>query len=144
MRLPLHKSITTHSQYWHSGMCCYFYSLFITEFICFMYKIINKVTFIVNDIINAYIKKSKKLINTTSLSDNQSYRSVVATHIYYYVHFLCHSIYHTLYNKSRKRKQIFVEYFLVNNFILKSMKKYVYSFLLYVGIEKNGKICYSN
>ena len=24
MRLPLHIVITTHSQYWHSGMCCYF------------------------------------------------------------------------------------------------------------------------
>lgn len=24
MRLPLHIVITTHSQYWHRGMCCYF------------------------------------------------------------------------------------------------------------------------
>lgn len=39
-----------------------------------MYKIVNKVTFIVADIINAYIKKSIKLINTTSLSDNKCYR----------------------------------------------------------------------
>ena len=142
MRLPLHKSITTHSQYWHRGMCCYFYSLFITEFICFMYKIINKVTFIVDDIINAYIKKSIKLINTTSLSDNQSYRSVVATHIYYYVHFLCHSIYHTLYNKSRKKKQIFAKT-LVRKFILNAIERVVIIFI-YVGIEKNVKICYSN
>ena len=74
MRLPLHKSITTHSQYWHSGMCCYFYSLFIIEFIYFMYKIVNKATFIVDDTIKAYIKKSIKLINTTSLSDNKSYQ----------------------------------------------------------------------
>ena len=89
MRLPLHKSITTHSQYWHSGMCCYFYSLSIIEFTYFMYKIVNKVTFIVADTIKAYIKKSIKLINTTSLSDNKSYLSAVATHIYYNVHFLC-------------------------------------------------------
>ena len=74
MRLPLHKSITTHSQYWHSGMCCYFYSLSIIEFTYFMYKIVNKVTFIVADTIKAYIKKSIKPINTTSLSDNKSYR----------------------------------------------------------------------
>ena len=39
-----------------------------------MYKIVNKVTFTVADTIKAYIKKSIKLINTTSLSDNKSYR----------------------------------------------------------------------
>ena len=72
MRLPLHKSITTHSQYWHSGMCCYFYSLSIIEFTYFMYKIVNKVTFTVADTIKAYIKKSIKLINTTSLSMSAS------------------------------------------------------------------------
>ena len=74
MRLPLHKSITTHSQYWHSGMCCYFYSLSIIEFTYCMYIIVNKATFITADTIKAYIKKSIKLINTTSLSDNKSYR----------------------------------------------------------------------
>ena len=74
MRLPLHKSITTHSQYWHSGMCCYFYSLSIIEFTYFMYKIVNKVTFTVADTIKTYIRKSIKLINTTSLSDNKSYQ----------------------------------------------------------------------
>ena len=73
MRLPLHIVITTHSQYWHSGMCCYFYSLFSAELTYFMYRIVNKVTFIVDDTIKVYNKKSIKLINTTSLSDNQSY-----------------------------------------------------------------------
>ena len=38
-----------------------------------MYKIVNKVTFIVVDTITAYIRKSIKPINTTSLSDNVSY-----------------------------------------------------------------------
>ena len=75
MRLPLHKSITTHSQYRHRGMCCYFYSLFTNEFTYFMYKIVNKVTFIVADTIKVYIKKGIKLINTTSLSDNKSYQA---------------------------------------------------------------------
>jgi len=51
-----------------------FYSLSIVEFTYFMYKIVNKATFIVDDTIKAYIKKSIKLINTTSLSDNKSYR----------------------------------------------------------------------
>lgn len=51
----------------------FFYSLFIVEFTYFMYKIVNKATFIVVDTIKAQIKKSIKLINTTSLSDNQSY-----------------------------------------------------------------------
>ena len=74
MRLPLHIVITPHSPYWHSGMCCYFYPLSIIEFTYFMYKIVNKVTFIVVDTIKAYIKNSIKLINTTSLSDNKSYR----------------------------------------------------------------------
>ena len=73
MRLPLHKSITTHSQYWHRGMCCYFYSLFITEFTYCMYIIVNKATFIVVEAIKAIIKKSINPINTTSLSDNKSY-----------------------------------------------------------------------
>ena len=74
MRLPLHKNIATHSQYWHSGMCCYFYSLSIIEFTYFMYKIVNKVTFIVVEAIKAINKNSIKLINPTSLSDNKSYR----------------------------------------------------------------------
>ena len=39
-----------------------------------MYKIANKVTFIVVEVIKAIIKNSIKLINTTSLSDNKSYR----------------------------------------------------------------------
>ena len=38
-----------------------------------MYKIVNKVTFIVVDTIIAYIRKSIKPINTTSLSDNVCY-----------------------------------------------------------------------
>lgn len=38
-----------------------------------MYKIVNKATFITDDTIKEYIKKSIKLINTTSLSDNKSY-----------------------------------------------------------------------
>ena len=66
-----------------------FYSLSIIEFTYFMYKIVNKVTFMVSDTIKVIIKINIKLINTTSLSDNQSYLSAVATHIYYNVHFLC-------------------------------------------------------
>ena len=54
-----------------------------------MYKIINKVTFIVVEAIKAIIKNSIKPINTTSLPDNKSYLSAVATHVYYNVHFLC-------------------------------------------------------
>ena len=73
MRLPLHIVITTHSQYWHRGMCCYFYSLFIIEFTYCMYIIVNKATFIVVEAIKAIIKKSINPINTTSLSDNRSY-----------------------------------------------------------------------
>ena len=61
-----------------------------------MYKIANKVTFIVVEVIKAIIKNSIKLINTTSLSDNQSYLSAVATHIYYNVHFLCLIVYHII------------------------------------------------
>ena len=53
-----------------------------------MYKIVNKATFIVAEAIKAIIKVSIKLINTTSLSDNKSYLSAVATHFYYNVHFL--------------------------------------------------------
>ena len=40
-------------------MCCYFYFLSIVEFTYFMYKIVNKVTFIVADTIKAYIKKNR-------------------------------------------------------------------------------------
>ena len=78
-------------------MCCYFYSLSIIEFTYFMYKIANKVTFIVVEVIKAIIKNSIKLINTTSLSDNKSYLSAVATHIYYNVHFLRLIVYHIIY-----------------------------------------------
>lgn len=74
MRLPLHIVITTHSQYWHRENVLLFYSLFISEFTYFMYKTVNKVTFIVVEATRAIIKKSTKLINTTSLSDNKSYR----------------------------------------------------------------------
>ena len=74
MRLPLHIVITTHSQFGREQNVLLFYSLFIIEFTYCMYIIVNKVTFIVADTIKAYIKKSIKLINTTSLSDNKSYR----------------------------------------------------------------------
>ena len=57
-----------------------------------MYIIVNKVIFIVVEIIMAINKNSIKLINTTSLSDNEGYLSLVATHIYYNVHFLCYPI----------------------------------------------------
>ena len=53
-----------------------------------MYIIVNKVIFIVVEIIMAINKNSIKLINTTSLSDNEGYLSLLATHIYYNVHFL--------------------------------------------------------
>ena len=39
-----------------------------------MYIIANKATFMVSDTITAIIKNNIKLINTTSLSDNKSYR----------------------------------------------------------------------
>ena len=38
-----------------------------------MYKIVNKATFNVVDTNNEYIKNNIKLINTTSLSNSQSY-----------------------------------------------------------------------
>ena len=69
-----------------------FYSLSIIEFTNCMYIIVNKATFIVAQTIKVIIKNGIKLINTTSLSDNQSYRSAVATHIYYNVHFLCQQV----------------------------------------------------
>lgn len=89
MRLPLHIVITTHSQFGREQNVLLFYSLFIIEFTYCMYIIDNKATFIVAETIKVIIKNSIKLINTTSLSDNKSYLSVVATHIYYNVHFLC-------------------------------------------------------
>ena len=46
-----------------------------------MYIIVNKVTFIVVETIMAINKNSIKPINTTSLSDNESYLSLVATHL---------------------------------------------------------------
>ena len=39
-----------------------------------MYRIVNKATFIVVDTIKAYIKKSIKLINTTSLYEKEIYK----------------------------------------------------------------------
>ena len=49
-------------------MCCFIYSLFVQ----IMYIIVNKVTFIVIEIINPMIRKSKNsTINTTSLSHSQ-------------------------------------------------------------------------
>ena len=51
-----------------------YYSLSIIEFTYFMYKIVNKATFIVVDTIKAYIKKSMKLINTTSLYEKEIYK----------------------------------------------------------------------
>ena len=36
-----------------------------------MYKLVNKVTFMIIDTVKDIIKNNKKLINTTSLSDNQ-------------------------------------------------------------------------
>ena len=88
MRLPLHIVITTHSQFGLEQNVLLFYSLSIIAFTYFMYKIVNKATFIVAEAIKAIIKVSIKLINTTSLSDNKSYLSAVATHFYYNVHFL--------------------------------------------------------
>ena len=88
MRLPLHIVITTHSQFGRDQNVLLFYSLFIIEFTYCMYIIVNKATFIVDDTNKAYIKKSMKLINTTSLSDNLSHL-VQWQHIYYNVHFLC-------------------------------------------------------
>ena len=91
MRLPLHIVITTHSQFGREQNVLLFYSLSIIEFTYFMYKIVNKATFIVAKAIKAQIKNSIKLINTTSLSDNKSYL-VQWQHIYYNVHFLCQLI----------------------------------------------------
>ena len=71
MRLPLHIVITTHSQFGREQNVLLFYSLSIIEFTYFMYIIVNKVTFITDETIKAIIKKSIKLINTTSLSDNK-------------------------------------------------------------------------
>ena len=80
MRLPLHIVITTHSQFGREQNVLLFYSLFIIEFTYCMYIIVNKATFIVAETIMVIIKNRIKLINTTSLSDNQSYLSAVATH----------------------------------------------------------------
>ena len=92
MRLPLHIVITTHSQFGREQNVLLFYSLFTIEFTYCMYIIVNKATFIVVETIMVIIKNSIKLINTTSLSDNQGYLSAVATHIYYNVHFLCQQV----------------------------------------------------
>jgi len=69
MRLPL---ITTHSQFGREQNVLLFYSLFIIEFTYFMYKIVNKATFIVPETIMVIIKNNTKLINTTSLSDSKA------------------------------------------------------------------------
>ena len=53
MRLPLHIVITTHSQFGREQNVLSFYSLSIIESTYFMYKIVNKVTFIVVDAIKA-------------------------------------------------------------------------------------------
>ena len=81
MRLPLHIVKTTHSQFGREQNVLLFYSLFIIEFTYCMYIIVNKVTFIVVETIMAINKNSIKPINTTSLSDNESYLSLVATHL---------------------------------------------------------------
>ncbi len=81
MRLPLHIVITTHLQLGREQNVLLFYFLSIIEFTYFMYKIVNKATFIVAETIKAIIKNNIKLINTTSLSDNKSYLSAVATHL---------------------------------------------------------------
>ena len=51
MRLPLHIVITTHSQFGREQNVLLFYSLSIIEFTYFMYKIVNKATFIADNTI---------------------------------------------------------------------------------------------
>ena len=53
-----------------------------------MYKIVNKVTFIVVEAIKAINKNSIKLINTTSLSDSKTIQIEVATQIYYLISYV--------------------------------------------------------
>lgn len=72
MWLPLRIVITTHSYFGEQNVL-FFYSLFMIEFTYFMYKIVNKATFRVIDAKKASKKNSIKPINTTSLSDNESY-----------------------------------------------------------------------
>ena len=49
--------------------CCFIYSLFVQ----IMYIIVNKVTFIVRENPNVYIKNNINSINTTSLSHSKNY-----------------------------------------------------------------------
>ena len=138
MRLPLHKRITTHSQYWHSGMCCYFYSLSIIEFTYCMYILVNKDTFIVEETIKAIIKKSINLINTTSLSDNQSYlvqwQHISTTMFISYVNY-----YTTFFSRLQANIQNFYKFLFIINSVtfLKKLYLFVLSFtfiILYVKI----------
>ena len=71
----------------------FYYSLFVH----IMYMTGNKATFIVIEIINPIIRNSKNsTINTTSLSHSKRLCSKVATHICFFVHFLCSILYSIL------------------------------------------------